>query len=228
MIVVVGFIIAVLAVPLLGGHLTRLESVSFDKAWLITLAMGIQIPITTFAAGWFPESVTGAIHLLTYVLAFGFVWFNRVEVGMVILAIGAMCNFAAIAGNGGVMPASEWATQLAGLEPTEEFMNSGVVENPRLLFLGDVLAIPNGWPFANVFSIGDMLLVVGGGYMLHRLCGSKLFPRTHREMVVKEFWARFDDRQQETDRMVEVVEQTKLRAVSAEGDRSTAKFESSV
>ena len=36
-------------------------------------------------------------------------------------------------------------------------MNSGVLAAPRLAFLGDVFAIPAGWPLANVFSIGDVL-----------------------------------------------------------------------
>ncbi len=216
MIVVFGFLLAVISVPLLGGKLTRLESVTFNKPWLITAAMIIQIPITTFAAGWFPEPVTAAIHLVTYFFAFAFVWFNKTHVGMIVLVVGAMCNFAAIGVNGGVMPASEWATRTAGIEDSGEFMNSAVVEGARLQILGDVLAIPEGWPLANVFSIGDILLVLGGGYMLHWLSGSALFPKRHRDLVVSDFWARFEADQDDTERMIEVVERASPRGVNHE------------
>ena len=40
-------------------------------------------------------------------------------------------------------------------------MNSGVQDPPRLLFLGDIWSIPNGWPLANVFSIGDVIIAIG-------------------------------------------------------------------
>lgn len=50
-----------------------------------------------------------------------------------------------------------------------------------LLFLGDVFAIPASWPFANVFSVGDVLIAVGAAYSIHATCGSRLVPaRYHR------------------------------------------------
>jgi hypothetical protein len=57
------------------------------------------------------------------------------------------------------------------------FTNSTVLENPRLLFLGDVLAIPASWPFANVLSIGDVVIALGAAYTIHRVCGSRLAGR---------------------------------------------------
>jgi hypothetical protein len=48
------------------------------------------------------------------------------------------------------------------------FNNSGVVAHARLSYLGDVFAMPRGWPLANVFSVGDILLVVGTAVLLHR------------------------------------------------------------
>ena len=54
-----------------------------------------------------------------------------------------------------------------------EFANSRPVANPRLLPLGDVLAIPDGWPLANVFSVGDVMLVVGVTLLLHATCGRR-------------------------------------------------------
>ena len=42
--------------------------------------------------------------------------------------------------------------------------------SPRLPWLGDVFAIPRGWPLANVFSIGDVVIVVAVGYFAHMVC----------------------------------------------------------
>ena len=47
-------------------------------------------------------------------------------------------------------------SRTAGLDVRSgEFANSDLVENAHLAFLGDVFAIPAGWPGANVFSVGD-------------------------------------------------------------------------
>ncbi len=192
MIVVAGFLLVVMTVPLLGGRFSRLGALQFERGWLITLAMIIQIPITTFATDWLSNSMTAMVHLITYLFAFAFVWANRAQIGMAVLVVGAICNFAAIAANGGVMPASASALETAGLQTEEDFQNSGFVEDANLAFLGDIFAIPEGRPFANVFSIGDILLVLGGGYVIHRGSASILFPNRRRDAIVEEFWARFD------------------------------------
>ena len=73
------------------------------------------------------------------------------------------------------MPASAWATRVSGLtSPGDGFANSRMVEDPHLLFLGDVFAIPDSWPFSNVFSIGDVALVIGGAILIHTTCETRL------------------------------------------------------
>jgi hypothetical protein len=49
-----------------------------------------------------------------------------------------------------------------------------VVEHARLQFLGDVFATPRSWPMANVYSVGDLLIVLGVFVLLHRVSGSRL------------------------------------------------------
>lgn len=108
-----------------------------------------------------PSGLAAAVHVATYGLAGVFLWLNRAVRGVPLLSLGAVLNGVTIAANGGTLPASEWAVRTAGLADKEGFTNSGVLENPRLLWLGDVFAIPEGWPFANVFSVGDVLIVAG-------------------------------------------------------------------
>ena len=111
-----------------------------------------------------------------------FLVMNRRLPGMPFLAFGSAANLAAIVANGGVMPASAWATRVSGLtSPGDEFANSKMVEHPHLLFLGDVFAIPESWPFSNVFSIGDVALVIGGAILIHTTCETRLTAPVGRE-----------------------------------------------
>jgi hypothetical protein len=95
-----------------------------------------------------------------------FVWLNRSVRGLLVLAAGALTNGLAIVLNGGTLPSSAAARRLAGLDETAGFANSGVVDHPVLGFLGDNFAVPAGFPLANVFSVGDLLIVVGAVWVV--------------------------------------------------------------
>jgi hypothetical protein len=130
--------------------------------------------------GW-PRPILVAAHLLSYVLAGWWVWENRGIAGLPIITLGGFLNGFTIAINGGTLPASPTALARAGIHPVAgDFNNSGIIAHPHLAFLGDVFAIPAGWPLANVFSIGDFLILAGLFYGLHRTCGSRLVPTRWR------------------------------------------------
>jgi uncharacterized protein DUF5317 len=87
---------------------------------------------------------------------------NRRLSGLWLIALGATLNLLVIGINGGVMPADPAALERAGLPVVSgEFENSTVLEDPKLAILGDVFAVPEPLPFANVFSIGDVVLLMG-------------------------------------------------------------------
>jgi hypothetical protein len=86
---------------------------------------------------------------------------NRRITGMPVVALGAACNFAAIVANGGFMPASLAALQAHGKGPSTVYSNSVVTPDPALAPLTDIFALPNWLPFANVFSVGDVLIGLG-------------------------------------------------------------------
>ncbi|OGO52435.1 MAG: hypothetical protein A2Z32_05580 [Chloroflexi bacterium RBG_16_69_14] len=79
---------------------------------------------------------------------------------MAVIAIGAGCNVAAIVANGGWMPADPNALASVGGLPTGP-SNSIVVAEPALRPLTDLFALPAWLPFANVFSVGDVLIGIG-------------------------------------------------------------------
>jgi len=176
MLIVVFVLLAVATVPLAKGNLRALVDLRFRRTWLLALALVTQL-FLIFVPG--PQSGPRvAAHLGSFVLGIAFLGVNRRVPGVWLIAVGAAFNLAAIAANGGVMPASSHALAVAGL-PVDAgglYANSAAVANARLLILGDVFAIPASLPFANVFSVGDLCIAVGTVITLHRVTGSRLFP----------------------------------------------------
>ncbi|MEX2274238.1 MAG: MFS transporter [Actinomycetota bacterium] len=177
----VSFAVAILAVPLFGGQLRKLASLRFSQPWLLLLALGLQIAL--FAADGDQTPLRAAAHFGSYALAFAFLYRNRSIPGMWLIALGAAANLIAITANGGVMPAAPHALATAGLpiDSGTVFENSAALRDPNLLVLGDVFALPASLPFANVFSVGDLLIVLGAVVTIHRITGSRLVPAGGRE-----------------------------------------------
>jgi hypothetical protein len=170
----------VATVPLFGGRLRALAQVRIRFFWLIGGALALQVLAISIVPTW-PHALLVAAHLISYVMAGWFVWLNRRISGLPIVAIGGALNALAIAANGGTLPASRSALATAGIHPVAgNFNNSGVLAHPHLAWLGDGLAVPAAVPMANVFSIGDALILVGFAYGLHHLCGSRLVRGSHR------------------------------------------------
>jgi hypothetical protein len=174
--VLVAFVACLIlaTVPLCGGRLSALRNVELRARWLPVSALGAQVLIITVMPGALP-GVHAPVHLATYALVALFLWCNRRLPGLWLVAVGAAANLAAIVANGGVMPASADALAAAGMPATlaGEYANSAVVQAPRLAFLGDVFAIPENWPFTNVFSVGDLLIAAGFAVSVHVLCASR-------------------------------------------------------
>ena len=174
MFLVYAALLALASVPLLGGRLAALADLELRRPWLVAAALAAQVLVTTVAPGAF-DGAGSAVQLATYALLAAFLWSNRFVPGLPLVTLGASCNFAAIAANDGVMPASRGALRVAGLpfDKGGEFANSAAVDDAKLAFLGDVLAIPQALPASNVLSIGDLLIFAGLLVALHALCASR-------------------------------------------------------
>ena len=180
MILVAGALIVFATVPLLGGRLERVGAVRFQQvAWLMA-ALAIQVVVLQVAAEALAPRAAAVLHVASYALAVCFVWWNRSVPGLLLIGLGGLCNLLAIAANGGVMPASPAARAAAGIAAGRGFENSAVVVDPQLAFLGDVFAWPAPLPLANVFSAGDVVLMLGTAVLVHRVGGSRLPLRLRR------------------------------------------------
>ncbi len=160
-----------LAPVLVGGRLSRLGGVRFRAGWTVVAAILLQVLVIELLTG--PRRLLDAGHIVSYLLAGAFVLANRRIPGLLLIGAGCASNGITITVNGGTLPASAWAMRTAGIAPTSDFVNTGLVAHPRLALLGDVLAIPAPLPFANTFSVGDLLIMVGATYAAFRICGTR-------------------------------------------------------
>ncbi len=176
--------LSVVTVRPAGGSLRAVGRTRVRCAPAIFGALGVQIAIVSVAPGGSP-GIHRALNVGSYALAAVFVVANRRLAGMRLVALGATLNLIAILANNGVMPASRSAMRTAGMPATSaDFLNSAAVAHPRLLFLGDVFAVPHAVPLANVYSIGDVCIAIGVAIAIHGLAGSRLV--RHRSSVPAE------------------------------------------
>lgn len=169
MLVIACVLLGVLLVPLTGGRLSRLAGVTFTDRWLLVVALVAQVVVIEVVSQ--AADIARVVHVATYLLAGAFAVRNRHVPGVVLLGLGAALNAVTITANGGTLPADADALARAGIEPEPgDFVNSGVVDGANLWFLGDVFAWPQPMPLANVFSVGDVLVVAGAVWGVHRVC----------------------------------------------------------
>ena len=168
----VAFVVALALVPLGGGRLTALGDIRMRRWWLLAIGLGLQLA----ALGGVPSALAAVLHGLSYVAGGAYVLSNLHLPGVLWVALGGGLNLLGIALNGGTLPASAAALEVAGIDAARgaRFANSGLVAGARLPFLGDIFAIPEWLPLANVFSIGDVVISAGIYVAVHRLTGSRL------------------------------------------------------
>ena len=157
--------LALLAGWLCGGRFRNLSGISIRHAELIVLPFLFQLLLFPLWGGEsFLSLYTGWLYPLSLIPLLVGLILNRHLPGLSLMVLGLALNTLAITVNGGYMPASPEAWQLAGKAPLDGTLhNSAISTDPRLLFLGDIFAIPSGLPLlSNVFSVGDVLIGLGG------------------------------------------------------------------
>jgi hypothetical protein len=186
MIIGLAYLAILLSVPLARGRLVALADLPLRRPGLAVAAILVQILVISVIPGGDQTFHTTA-HLFSYVLLGAFAFVNRRIPGLAIAAFGGLLNFIAISANGGVMPADpETIASFSHTTPDGEFANSQVLAHPKLLFLGDVIATPSSLPLHTVFSIGDLVLMLGVAVLVHVQCGSRLVPRARRRRRERE------------------------------------------
>jgi hypothetical protein len=170
MLIGAALLLCILSVPPAGGRLSRLADLDFRCGWLAVGALVVQILIISILPGG-ARGLDEEVHLASYLLLGAFLVVNRHIPGLLVVAAGGALNFAAILANGGVMPADPDAIAAAGVpQNVTEFANSAPADGAPLGFLGDVFHTPGWLPIHNVFSVGDLVIVLGAFLLLQRAC----------------------------------------------------------
>ena len=175
MLIGAALLLCIISVPLLGGRLSALAELEFRRGGWAVAALVIQIFIISLLPG-DAFGLSEEIHLATYFMLGAFLIANRHIPGLLVIALGGALNFAAIATNGGVMPADPDAIAAAGIpqKVAGDFINSAPASEAPLGFLGDIFHTPAWFPIHNVFSVGDIEIVLGAFLLLHFVCRSRL------------------------------------------------------
>jgi hypothetical protein len=175
MLLLILVLVSVALVPLFGGHPQSLAEIRLKSLGLLLAAVGLQAALVLFPGG--TNVIRIGAYIGSYVLAAGFLVRNSKVPGLWLIAVGAALNFGAIVSNGGVMPAAPYAMVVAGLPlHLAVYSNSIPLESPQLALFGDIFAIPASWPFANIYSLGDICIAIGAVVTVHRISGSRMVP----------------------------------------------------
>ncbi len=153
--------IGLLAGIVTGGRLSRLGELSLRWAPLAVLGLVAQVVVFSGPVASRIGSLGVPLYVGSTALVLLVVVRNARVPGMVLVAAGAASNLAAILANGGFMPASAQALAAAGKRIAAGYSNSAVLPDPALEPLTDLFAMPAWLPFANVFSVGDVLIAAG-------------------------------------------------------------------
>jgi hypothetical protein len=111
-----------------------------------------------------------SLYVVSTVLVLMALVLNLRQPGFWLITLGALANFVVIVANGGQMPASPEAFAILNgspVVPVTGFSNSVIAgPNTAFYFLADIYVLPRPFPLANVLSLGDVMIGVGGAYFI--------------------------------------------------------------
>lgn len=146
---------------ILGGDGRRLAAINIRWSPVILAGLLVQVVLFTDAVASRIGDLGAPIYVASTITVLVAVLRNVRIQGLAVVFVGGLSNLAAIVANGGYMPASLEAMTALGKAPPEIYSNSAVLSSPALQPLTDIFALPRWLPFANVYSIGDVIIAVG-------------------------------------------------------------------
>ena len=170
-----------------GADLRALADVRLRATWLIIVAFALQLLV--FAIPGTANVLSGTaveVHIMSYGLLLLFAAANLSQPGFTLAMVGLALNTTVIVANQGRMPVllSVWETTGRA---SSDITRSGHYNNnvlatahTHLGFLGDVFPLPASIPLSNAFSVGDILLLLGGTFFVYRHCTPTPHPLVRR------------------------------------------------
>jgi len=150
-----GFVIGFVA----GGDWRNLQRLDL-KLWPALFAGAVARVVAPFLGGLALASSIAGLLLVSFVALA-----NRALPGAWLIAVGSLLNVAVISINGG-MPIDSGALAASGKPAPADALHLISGPETRLAFMGDVLLVPL---INNIYSVGDVVLAIGGFWMAFRL-----------------------------------------------------------
>ncbi len=164
--ILLSFIISIIINRGFGG----IENKEIQAGYLIVVGFAIQIAIFNdkFAASSL-NKLTPFLYIISLIILLIFLLLNINYKGILISLTGFLLNFVAILANGGYMPQDLGKLKLIGetgkvklLQKFGYFYNARIMNNKtHLNFLGDRIVLPFPKSISSVYSIGDIIIVIG-------------------------------------------------------------------
>jgi hypothetical protein len=145
----------------LGGRAAGLMELTFRWRWAVLAGIVTQVLLFSTPLNGAVGTLGPVIYVGSTALVLAAILVNRHITGMPVIALGAVANLTAIIANRGYMPADPGAMASLGQTISDTYSNSAIVSDPALRPLTDIFALPGWLPFANVYSIGDVLIGIG-------------------------------------------------------------------
>lgn len=168
---IVVLIIAVSAL-VTGGKIHNLKYIQFRFAWLVFFAVAVKIVTNSnlrYALG-ISDLLAPILYVGSLTLVAVFVILNIHLRGLPFVGLGLISNLLAIAFNSGHMPIkSEYVSLIATAEELERFNQGLPVYNyiasgpdTKFYYLSDIFLMPHWIFLTKIFSVGDVLITIGG------------------------------------------------------------------
>lgn len=169
--VIIVSIVGILAL-ITGGNIKNLKNIRFKLSGLVLVALLIKMVTNTdlrYSLGISdviaPVLYSGSLALITI-----FIILNVRLRGLLLVGLGLISNLLAIVSNGGYMPVKSEYLYLTATAGEMDKLNQGlpvynyIATGPhtKLYYLSDILLMPDGILISRIFSIGDVLITIGG------------------------------------------------------------------
>lgn len=165
-------IVAIIVIVFFRGRLDNLLNFKFKHPWLVLVALGLKA-ISIFGIHdmlGLPLAVIPYLRILSLFMVVFFVLLNFSFRGLPLVGLGLLSNTMVILLNGGNMPVKGDYEYLVFTGPDLDKFKAGlpvdsfILASPdtKLSFLGDVISLPWGGQYLKLFSIGDVVITLGG------------------------------------------------------------------
>lgn len=162
-------LVSIVVGVLRGGSLRHFADLPLRWIPLIVASFALQLLLfTPFRRQPLISVAVEPLYIVSMLMAIVWVARNWHIPGMPLIALGLLMNAVAIVANGGHMPVSAASAAYAGkignfAAGADVSNNSQLADASQvhLWVLTDIIPLPSWFPLANVFSIGDVLLVIG-------------------------------------------------------------------